>query len=325
MKVSLLFISQLLPKKNLEIIKSIPKNNDSIVHSLQKKIYILENKNELLTTAIDVNNNIFGGLSTYFTVISILLSIIVIAIPVINYFLVLKPNRAVLSKLSKLENDFPKKLEADFGMYMSGFEKRKAKQLIETLNDKPNLSEIFNFFFISSFSDFDDYDIKTVVKFLQDQHDIDNMYRSVLNSILKSKPSATAESFYKNILESGSKDDYSHALEYLIDNDLKRNIKFFELLFKGSQKPHELLFDIFDHIYNRYLGSPFNKSTAEKKLQGEEKACLFLNNEDISTLALSQEIPKLVSDKININVVNWHPFIKETYYHKKKIENKDSH
>jgi len=317
-------IDTLKNKKQLTTIEKDFKK-DSTINKLEDKIELEKNKNVMLSTALEVNNNIFGGLSTYFTIISILLSIIVIAIPVVNYFLVLKPNKEVLSKLEKLEIEIPQKIETDFGVYMSEFEKRKAKQLIKTLDDNPNLSDIVNFFFLSSFSDFDDEDQTTVIKFLKKKNDIDDTHRLILNSILKSKPSIIAESFYKNMLEIEDKDQYKSAIEYLTDEEPEKNIKFFELLIKGSDKSHEILMDIFDHIYNHYLGTPFGSTTNQKKKTGEEKAILFLNNEIICNAVKDYEYPKHISEKININVANWNPFIKETLYYKNRIEKKNSH
>lgn len=305
----------------LDLINKRISEKDSVIKVLTEQSSALKTNNEILSTTLDANGNIFDGLSTYFTLISILVSIIVIAIPVLNYFLVLKPNKDALAKLEKLETDIPKKVEEDFGIYLEGFEKRKAKKLIQSLADPTNLNQVINFFFLSSFSDFDDDDQNSVVAFLTANKEIESTDRMVLNSILKSRHSLITESYYKSVLETGDKNDYQYALEYLVDNNPEKHLKYWELIITASPKGHEILLDIFKHLRDEFVGNPFtDKKAPDKKHFGETTIKMFFNNEAICNAVENKTLPRHREDEININVINWHKYIKDTLYFTKYLD-----
>ncbi len=106
----------------------------------------VKQENKIYKTAIETDNNIFGGLSTYFTLISILLSIIVIAIPVINYFLVLKPNSESKEKIESLEKTVLEKIEKNFETYFEDLKKNKKRKILSFLDDRSKSSQVTNFF-----------------------------------------------------------------------------------------------------------------------------------------------------------------------------------
>lgn len=297
---------------------------DSLVNIILKQSESLKANNELLTNTLNANGNIFGGLSTYFTLISILISIIVIALPLINFFFVLKPSKESLLRLEKLEIDLPKKLEAEFGQYLESFEKRKAKQLINSLSNPSNLNQVVNFFFLSSFSDFDDEDQRTVIKFLQENKEIESMDRTVLNSILKARPSLIAENYYKSIIQNEEKEDFETAIDYLISNNPEQNIRFWEIIIKASENGHNILMDIFRNIFTSYLGNPFDKKSPDKKSLGETLVKLFFNNQIICDAVETKDLSEhfKMSGDINVNTINWNPFLESTIYIKKHFEQK---
>lgn len=307
-------------EKQLDLIGKRLSEKDSIIKVLTDQSSALITKNEILSTTLDANGNIFDGLSTYFTLISILVSIIVIAIPFLNYFLVLKPNREALAKLEKLETDIPKKVEEDFGIYLEGFEKRKAKKLIQSLDDPTNLSQVMNFFFLSSYSDFDDDDQNRVVAFLEANKEIEYTDRMILNSILRTRPSLITESYYKKVLENGEKNDYEYAVEYLVEDNPEKHLKYWELIITASPKGHEILLDIFKHLLNEFVGNQLDKKTAEKKAFGEATIKLFFDSEAICNAVETKELPRHRENEININVINSNKFIKDTRYFAKYLD-----
>lgn len=69
----------------LEVDKSSLGNNIDSINGQQNALKL---QNEILNSALNANSNIFSGISTYFAVISILLTIIVVVLPLINYFFV---------------------------------------------------------------------------------------------------------------------------------------------------------------------------------------------------------------------------------------------
>ena len=296
---------------------------DSLINVLIKQSETIKANNEILATALNTNDNIFGGLSTYFTLISILMSIIVIGLPLLNYFFVLKPNRESLVRLEKLETELPKKLESDFGSYLEGFEKRKAKQLIHSLENPANLGVVTNFFFVSDFSDFDDDDQRKVISFLRQYKDIEQIDRTILNSILKSRPSLLAEDYYKCVIQDEDKSDYEFAIKYLIDDDAERNIRFWEIIISASDKGHEILMDIYKQISKKYLGSPFDKKSTDKKNIGEKLVKLFFDNPKICDVLKSKTLsPRYtISGDINENTITWNPFLASTLYIKTYFNN----
>lgn len=297
---------------------------DSLTSILIKQSETIKTNNEVLTNALNANSNIFTGLSTYFTLIAILVSIIVIALPLLNYFFVLKPNKESLDKLEKIEIDLPKKIESEFGDYLNGFEKRKAKQLIKSLEDIKNLSPVVNFFFLSSFSDFDDEDQLRIISFLKENKEIESMDRSILNSILQARPSLISENYYKSVIQDGEALDNKEAIEYLIKNNAKSNIRFWEIIISASENGHEILLDIFNHISKYYLGNPFDKKTPEKKELGESLTKLFFNNKTICDGVEQKSLPNKYKNTgdININTINWNSFLEDTLYIKNNFEGK---
>lgn len=297
---------------------------DSLTSILIKQSETIKTNNEVLTNALNTNSNIFTGLSTYFTLIAILVSIIVIALPLVNYFFVLKPNKESLDKLEKIEIDLPKKIESEFGDYLNGFEKRKAKQLIKSLEDIKNLSHVVNFFFLSSFSDFDDEDQLRIVSFLKENKEIESMDRRILNSILQARPSLISENYYKSVIQDDEVLDNKEAIEYLIDNNAESNIRFWEIIISASENGHKILLDIFNHIYEYYLGNPFDKKTPEKKEVGESLTKLFFNNKTICDSVEQKSLPNKYKNTgdININTINWNSFLEDTLYIKNNFEGK---
>lgn len=296
---------------------------DSLIAIITDQTRVIKSNNEILTQTLDANDKIFSGLSTYFSVISILVSIIVIAIPVLNYFLVLRPNQDTIKKLENLEQELPNKIDKDFGNYLENFEKRKAKSLIENLNNE-TIDNFTNYFFLSDFSDFDDEDQNKIIEFLKKNPELESTDRLIIHAPLRRKPSLISESFYKDEIINEDKNNYKYAIEYLLNNEPEKNIKFWETIILASENGHTILMDIFEHLYKTYLGSPFDKKTTEKKKLGESVVKLFFNNETICKAVEQKPLPEKFkhSDNINANVINWNPFLEDTLYIKNNFVGK---
>jgi hypothetical protein len=299
----------------MDLIRYRLNEKDSLIQVLSDQTYHLKTNNEILSTTLDANGNIFDGLSTYFTIISILLSIIVVAIPILNYFIVLKPNKETIKRLENLEIEIPQKIENDFGKYLEGFEKRKAKSLIKSLTDPSNLKQVVNFFFLSTFSDFDDEDQNIVVSFLENNREIEESDRRILTYILSYRVSLISESFFKKVIENMDPLDYIYAIEYLTDNTPEKYIKFWELVITASPKGHHILLDIFNHLLRNYVGSPVDKKSPDKVTFGKKTIELFFDNEAICNAIENQKLSK--HKVINGTILGWNPFIKDTTYYKR--------
>lgn len=289
---------------------------DSIQKALKEQLATLKTQNDILSTALEASGTIFDGVSTYFTIVSILLSIIVVAVPVVNYFLVLKPNRETISKLEHLETEIPRKIEADFGIYLAGFEKRKVKQLINFLDEPDKLRDLLNFLFLSTYDDFDEEDQIKMIAYLEKEHETEDIDRRILNKVLSYKPSPISENYYRRVLEVGNQHpDYQFALEYLIDNTPEKFLPFWEMVIPASPSGHEILLDVFAYLRETYLGNDLDTKMYEKRSFGEATVKLFFNSRKIcDAIALKEELPYQRKMEMNMNVVTRYEFLKDTLY-----------
>ncbi len=307
----------LLVKENGALEKRL-ENNEIVIKELKSKVDIYQ-------STLETDDIIFGGISTYFTIIAILLSIIVIAIPIINYFLVLKPNKQTLDKVEKLESEVLTKIEKNFENYLNNLEKTKSKKIIAMLNDRANLSKVVNYFFLKEADFLEDEDIAIVIKFLEENDDIEEMNKITLHSIVSNHTSILSEKYYKSIFEKEDKINQKYAIDYLIENNLPSHIDYIETVIKASDEGHELLTNFFFHIKQKFLGNFKDKKSPEKMELGQEYTKLLFNSDKILESIKGTELPKgMLSDsRININVINQDKFIRETEYYKtflKKID-----
>jgi hypothetical protein len=278
----------------------------------------IEQQNALLNTALNVNSNLFGGISTYFTVVSILLTIIVVILPLVNYFFVLKPSEKAMKKVAGLESELLEKIETNFEEYMVKIEHKKAKVLIRALATGPDaLIPFVNFFFLREYSDFDDEDQNIMIDFLEKQYEVDHLNLISLHIKLGSRPSRSCEAYYKKIIETADKKNWDFALQYLINNEPEKNINFFEVNIVQSPDGHKILSQIVDYIQEEYIGSRLtNLTVSEKRKLGEEKFRLFMDNERICDSVENKEL-HMGHKRINFALFPENKFIKDTYYYKK--------
>ena len=288
---------------------------DSLIKILNEQSKTLKTSNDILNTTLNTNTNIFNGLSTYFTIISILLSIIIVAIPIVNYFLVLRPNQESLEKLKKLEVEIPEKIENNFDRYMSGFEKRKVKQQLSDLRNEYSMTQLSNHLTLYGSLVIDTEDLNNITSFLSLNQDENLPTRSSLNDILKSQNSLISEYFYKGVLEKEVKLDYKDALEFLIENNFENNLKFIELIIAGRLDGHEILLDIYHYLRDKYV------FVRDPQKNGLKKFLLLFNNEKICESVRRKTLPNSRKDDIDEWMIEeFYPRLQETLYFKQNFD-----
>ncbi len=322
-----------LKQNNIQFQSEIEKINnhirvkDSLVYQFSQDLEKVKRENEIYKTTIETDNNIFGGLSTYFTLISILLSIIVIAIPVINYFLVLKPNRESKEKIESLEKTVLAKIEKNFETYFEDLKKNKKRKILSFLDDRSKLSQVTNYFFMGDNEELEESEVKLIIGFLKKNKDIEDVDKMILNNVVINTGYLSAEKYYKSIFEKDLKEDYKFAIDYIVNNDFNTHIPYISKLIKADKDGHNLLIDFYDRIVEDYIGNLFdNKKAPEKREKGIEYISLLLNNDSILDGIKDKPIPKTILDSHRINanrINNENPEIRDTKYYSKYLKDID--
>ena len=309
-----------------EQIKSRQIKADSILASVVENQNYLKQQNDIHKTTIDTNSNIFNGISTFFTIVSILLTIIVIAIPLINYFLVLKPNQKVLEKVENLETDVLKTMEGNFEAYFEKLRRQKTIKVLSLLDNRLKLSEVTNYFLLNDSDNLEEADISKIIEFLNANTDIEKADSSILNSIVIDTGLLIAEKYYKSIFEKDDEKRFEFSIKYLVENDFETHISYIEKIIKASDKGHHLLIEFFNYIQKNYLGNWMNKKVVEKKEIGITYSKLLFDNENILKAIEDKEVPETFGFQdhpININRLNDNKFLRETEYYKVYLEEND--
>lgn len=309
-------------RKQLNSVLIFKNINDSLLNENT----LLKNKNELLETSLKSNNYVFSGISTYLTALSIILLIIGIAIPFLNYYIVIKPNKKVKKKIKNLEENLVSDIENRFEHIYQNFEKKKIKKLFEKLDKSMDYSTLISFIHQTNYSDFDDDDQRIVVNFLKKNLEMEFGGSSSLNSILISMPSDVATLFYKETFESKNNNNHKYAIEYLVKNN------FFPFLKKeiiNSNNGSKYMIHIFEYISDSCLSS---YNTSKQKEIGQYLIEKYLNDKDICK-SLKIEKPLIKTDNIFNILLNsvyetpfykQNPFIKNTCYYKLFLKDKIS-
>lgn len=308
---------KLLESRNQELQNQM-KVYHSELHRLLDSQQKIKDENDLFKTTLETNTNLFNGISTFFTIVSILLTLIVIAIPLINYFLVLKPNEKVVEKVENLEADVLKTMEGNFESYFEKFRRQKTIKVLNLLNNPLNLSEVTGYFLLNDSANLEESDISKIIDFLTEYSDIEKSDAHILHSVVIHSGFLIAEKFYKSIFEKDDDKSIEFAIEYVVENEFESHIPFIEKMIKANEKGHHLLIKFFDCIQENYIGNWTNKKMTEKREIGISYAKLLFDNERILTAIEDKEIPKTLGfdeHPININRLNDNKFIRETKYY----------
>lgn len=307
-------------------LKESQEKTDSTLAVIIQRQNLLKQENDIFKTTIDANTNIFNGISTFFTIISILLTIIVIAIPMINYFLVIKPNQKIVEKVKNLETDILKTMEGNFESYFEKLRRQKTTKVLSLLDDRLKLSEVTNYFLLNDSDNLEEADIAKIIAFLKANTDIEEADVSILNSIVIERGLLIAEKYYKTIFEEDDQKRFKFAIKYLVGNDFETHIPYIEKIIKASDKGHYLLIWFFDYIQEKYLGNWMDKKLVEKKEIGIKYSKLLFDNENILKAIKDKEVPRshgLEEHPININRLNANQFLRETRYYTVYLEEED--
>jgi hypothetical protein len=254
------------------------------------------------------------------------LTIIVVAIPLINYFLVLKPNQKILEKVENIETEVVKTMESNFETYFEKLRRQKTTKILNLLDNKLKISEVTSYFLLNDSDNLVEADISKIIAFLNSNMDIEKGDAIILNSIIIGSEFLVVEKYYKSIFEIDDEKRIEFAIEYLVENDFETHISYIEKMIKASDKGHHLLIRFFDYIQEKYLGNWMDKKVAEKKEIGIKYSKVLFDNENILNAIKGKEIPKTfghVGHPININILNHNKFIRETKYYKIYLEADD--
>jgi len=307
-------------------LKNRQEKSDSMLTTVIERQNYLKQENDIFKTTIDTNTNIFNGISTFFTIISILLTIIVIAIPLINYFLVLRPNQKIVEKVENLEADVLKTMEGNFEAYFEKLRRQKTTKVLSLLDDRLKLSEVTSYFMLNDSDNLEEADIAKIIEFLDTNKDIEKTDASILNSIVIETGLLIAEKYYKSIFEKDDEKSFEFAIEYLVENDFENHIPYIEKIIKANDKGHHLLIKFFDYIQEKFIGNWMDKKVSEKREIGIKYAKLLFDNDNILKAIDNKEIPKTFGFEehpININRLNDNKYLRDTKYYKIYLEEMD--
>jgi hypothetical protein len=301
---------------------------DSLMRSIQGEFQALKKENELYRVSLDVNANLFGGISTYFAIVAILLSVIVIAIPLVSYFMVYKPNEQLVAKVEGLEGEVLSKIEQNFENYFANLRRLQTQKMLAQLDDPLKVSEVAGYFLLNSSATLEEAEIAKLIAFLKDDNDAEKADLSILNSLIIGSESPAAEKYYKSVFEADDEKNYKYAIEYLVDNNFPVHINYVEKIIAATSESHVLLLDFFDYIAQRYLGNWGDKKAPEKKAIGIRYVKLLFDSDKIMKAIEGEPTPSRYKDprmglRMDINVILSHPFLRETKYYALYLQQTD--
>lgn len=311
---------QLLQLKNKQ------RATDSLLAGIDERQSQLKQENDIFKTTIETNSNIFAGISTYFSIVSILLTIIVIVIPLINYFLVLKPNQKIVEKVENLEAEVLKTMEKNFESHFEKLRRQKTTKVLSLLDDRLKLSEVTSYFFLNSSDNLEEVDILKLIEFLSANKDLETGDAYILNSLVIGSGLLIAEKYYKSIFEKDEDKNFDYAIEYLVENDFESHVSYIEKIIKANEKGHHLLIKFFDYLQKTFIGNRMDKKGQEKKEIGIKYAKLLFDNDNILKAIADKEEPKtfgLNQHPININRLNDNEYLRDTKYYNLYLEEMD--
>jgi len=281
--------------------------------SLSKEILLLERKNELLNTSLKSNSYTFDGISSYLTVITIILTILAIFVPILTYIFLIKPYKKLKRKMKNIEQE----IESKFDLFYKNYEKKKFKTLINQLKENHNYKDLVSFMNTTNYKNYDDSDFNIVVEFLKKDIEIEDLYS--LHHILNFKLNNISTLFYKETFESEKNNNYRFAIEYLVNDGKDDFFPFLKKQIINSFNGHNLMLDILEYTEYYYL----NSESLSKKNIANVIIKKYFNNKEICQ---SLELKKLPDNRKNIfirfkndlyesTLYNKNPFIKETEYY----------
>ncbi|SDL88398.1 hypothetical protein [Kriegella aquimaris] len=302
----------------------------------EDKIAVIENqetkflteKNELLEAALISNSNIFDGITVFFGLITILLTILAISIPFFNYFYVIKPNRELKSRLEELEIEIPGTIEKNFASFYRNYEKSKFKGFLKKLKEDGDYKELADFVDANHpfYKDFEQEDQRTIVEFLKGNPEIDSSSLPALNRILMDRPSEISTLFFKNTFEIENNQNYKFALEYLVDEGSSEHFNFLKKEIKNSSNGHCYMLDILEFSQYYYLNKFHDISKGDIGIKIVKK---YFDNEEICESLKEIDFPKsreskysFVDDVLVKTKYEDNPFLTATLYFKLFLVNK---
>jgi len=301
---------------DIVLIQNSIKGMSNKLETTSSTIKDVKSENELFKSALETDDVIFGGISTYFTIIAILLSIIMVFVPIVNYFLVLKPNEEVLEKIDILEKSILDKIGEDFFEYFESARSKLAKKYITLLQDNSRIDEVYDFFLKNTDVALDVGDTDCFIDFLNRDEDIEQGYEWIFHDILTKIKSERIEKYYKSIIENEDKDRQRYAIQYLIEHDFRENINYVRKMIVSNTYSHDLVISFFEQIEDHFLGSNVEYKSDDKRKMGVEYVKLLFDDKTIID-ALGEGY----QNRLNPGTIDYNSFLQDTLYCKKaKLE-----
>ncbi len=333
MKVKLKFIQYLIlfvlatGSLIVSIVALSKSRNDKSEHSI-KGTYLnqlndtssyLAAKNEILSTALEVNNNIFDATSIYLAVISILLTILLVAAPIVGYLYVLKPTNKTLKKLKKLERDLPITIKDHFGPAFDNYVNRKSKEMVSKLQDPTFAKEAAHFLTVNKFAPLDEADLHQISIFLNSDRNLEPWDKVGLYEVLGRKNSVTADIFFRDLLFS-ERGWERESIKYFMLYNVEELKKLLQTVLHDKDETNNLLSGISEFI--AYTGLPGANDNIHRIQYWEQVWAYFLNKPDICSTLLGEKnstLDDLISDD---DFRSRHSFLVDTLYFNQNYDEK---
>jgi hypothetical protein len=296
------------------------------ITNLQSRVLSLEQENALLKNTFDQAQSLNSNVANYITLISIFLTVLAIAIPLLNYVFVIKPNRKIGNRLKNIEKEIPQKIDSNFEIYMVNFELKRINKGIEEFTKNNNYTLLSDMLFVSNTTDLTEEQCERIINKLNTGIEINDTNCSIIMSNLFNPQYRTCDAYFKSILEDEGKNVYlAYSIKYFTRKDISLDIKYLEKILPSRNDFEKVFVKLIDSIESEYLGDPFQDKRPIVEINiGEEKAKILLNNRRIVELfnpdKLVDEYTYTPQFFDNDNVVNFHPFYKTTYMFKKHYE-----
>ncbi|MGQ0829408.1 MAG: hypothetical protein ACT4ON_13550 [Bacteroidota bacterium] len=257
---------------------SLLKLNKQLIELNEKwewKGQILEERLKQASDTIANQNSLLDGFGVLYTIITIIITLIAVAVPILTYQFGVKPSQ---NAIKEFENNADKKFEN----YLSKTRNEQIEQAIENLksqNQELKLNAI-NYLSLTQYQGFTDLQLYKLFVLLKST-DFDQTIEVNIAYIISNKKNDYATDYFTQIIKDGSKNiSIKHAaIRYFTNIGIDNYLDLFkDLLAKSTDKQSEY-FMLLAHVANA------NKKAVKRLLNAKELIDLL----DMNDLKKSQE------------------------------------
>jgi hypothetical protein len=301
---------------------------DDKVDRLTKEVFELKATNQEIVVEngrikaiVEQYEGINSSISNYLTMISIILTLLAVALPALNLFVVILPNRKIRKRLKLMEKNIPAKVDENFENYMTRFENRKLDLAIERFVNFDDVNALSNLLFLNSVS-ISEEQYRLIIEKIKSGIELDGNSSIVILNSLQNVDSGECLNFFRSILENDNNAHLEYAISFFSLTDFGSRLKYLEKVLTGRSDYEKALGILVHKIIDNYIGDgKFRTKTAKDVNIGKQKLNQLLNSEKIVEAFNKDKIhtgrgnPEIMFGDYSLQM--YHPYLSETLFYRK--------